>query len=152
VVWVSYTVAADAPGTLGNQASVFGEQPDSDPAKNVARSAITATALPVAPPEPSLPVQPIEAGPQPIANLVVVSKHVNHRTARVRQRLTYPIRISNAGPSAASDVRLIDASRPPLKVLSIHPSRAAARRDGRSAAAWEGWWRRSRPRWALLCM
>ena len=48
LVSVTYTVAADARGTLVNEASVFGDQPDPDPSNNIARSAITVTPLPVA--------------------------------------------------------------------------------------------------------
>ena len=70
-----YTVAADATGTLVNEASVFGDQSDPDPANNIARSAITVTPLPVRPPYP---------GPQPIANLIV-TKHVSRSTAVVGQ-------------------------------------------------------------------
>ena len=88
LVSVTYTVAADASGTLVNEADVFGDQPDPDPANNIARSAITVTPLPVAPPDP---------GPQPIANLVV-TKHVNHATALVGQTLTYTIKVTNTGP------------------------------------------------------
>ena len=115
LVSVTYTVAADARGTLVNEADVFGEQPDPEPANNIARSAITVTPLPVRPPDP---------GPQPIANLIV-TKHVNHSTAVVRQRLTYTIKVTNAGPNTASDVQVTDASRRPLKVLSIHPSQGS---------------------------
>ena len=107
---VTYTVAADA-GTLVNEASVFGYQPDPDPSNNIARRAITVTPLTMPAPDP---------GPQPIANLVV-TKHVNHSTALVGQRLTYTITVTNAGPNAAHDVQVTDASRRPLKVLSIHP-------------------------------
>ena len=110
LVSLTDTVAADARGTLVNEASVFGDQPDPDPSNNIARSAITVTPLPVPPPDP---------GPQPIANLVV-TKHVNHSTALVGQRLTYTIKVTNAGPNAASDVQVLDASTRPLKVLSIH--------------------------------
>ena len=115
LVSVTYTVAADARGTLVNEASVFGDQPDPDPSNNIARSAITVTPLPVPAPDP---------GPQPIANLVV-TKHVNHRTAVVGQRLTYTITVTNAGPNTAHDVQVIDASRRPLKVLSIHPKQGS---------------------------
>ena len=115
LVSVTYTVAAGASGTLVNEASVFGDQPDPHPSNNVARSAITVTPLPVPAPDP---------GPQPIANLVV-TKHVNHSTARVGQTLTYTITVTNAGPNAAHDVRVIDASRQPLKVLSIHPEQGS---------------------------
>ena len=115
LVSVTYTVAADASGTLVNEASVFGDQPDPDPSNNIARSAITVTPLPVAPPDP---------GPQPIANLVV-TKHVNHSTALVGQRLTYTIKVTNAGPNAAHDVQVFDASKRPLKVLSIHPEQGS---------------------------
>ena len=115
LVSVTYTVAADASGTLVNEADVFGDQPDPDPANNIARSAITITPLPVAPPDP---------GPQPIANLVV-TKHVNHATALVRQRLTYTIKVTNTGPNAAHDVQVFDASKRPLKVLSIHPEQGS---------------------------
>ncbi len=75
LVSVTYTVAADATGTLVNEASVFGDQSDPDPANNIARSAITVTPLPVRPPDP---------GPQPIANLIV-TKHVSRSTAVVGQ-------------------------------------------------------------------
>ena len=129
LVSVTYTVAADARGSVVNEASVFGDQRDPHPSNNVARSAITVTPLPVRPPDP---------GPQPIADLVVI-KHVNHSTARVGQKLTYTIKVTNAGPNAAHDVQVLDASRRPLKVTSIHPGRAAARGDGRSAAASERW-------------
>ena len=115
LVSVTYTVAADATGKLVNEASVFGDQHDPHPSDNVARSAVTVTPLPVRPPDP---------GPQPIANLVVV-KHVNHSTALVGQKLTYTIKVTNAGPNAASDVQVIDASRRPLKVLSIHPNQGS---------------------------
>ena len=115
LVSVTYTVAADASGTLVNEADVFGDQPDPDPANNIARSAITVTPLPVAPPDP---------GPQPIANLVV-TKHVNHATALVGQTLTYTIKVTNAGPNAAHDVQVFDASKRPLKVLSIHPGQGS---------------------------
>ena len=94
---------------------MFGDQHDPDPSNNIARSAITVTPLPMPPPDP---------GPQPIANLVV-TKHVNHRTALVGQRLTYTITVTNAGPNAAADVQVIDASRRPLKVLSIHPEQGS---------------------------
>ena len=115
LVSVTYTVAADARGTLVNEASVFGDQPDSDPSNNIARRAITVTPLTMPAPDP---------GPQPIANLVV-TKHVNHSTALVGQRLTYTITVTNAGPNAAHDVQVTDASRRPLKVLSIHPEQGS---------------------------
>ncbi len=115
LVSVTYTVAADATGTLVNEASVFGDQSDPDPANNIARSAITVTPLPVRPPDP---------GPQPIANLIV-TKHVSHSTAVVGQSLTYTIKVTNAGPNAASDVQVTDASRRPLKVLSIDPGQGS---------------------------
>ena len=115
LVSVTDTVAADASGTLVNEASVFGDDPDPDPANNVARSAITVTPLPVPAPDP---------GPQPISNLTVI-KRVNHRTAVVRKKLTYTIKVTNAGPNAAHDVKVIDASRQPLKVVSIHPKQGA---------------------------
>ena len=115
LVSATYTVAADARGTLVNEASVFGDQPDPDPSNNVARSAITVTPLPVPAPDP---------GPQPIANLVV-TKHVNHSAALVGQKLTYTITVTNAGPDAAHDVQVTDASRRPLKVLSIHPQQGS---------------------------
>jgi uncharacterized repeat protein (TIGR01451 family) len=114
LVSVTYTVAADASGTLVNEASVFGDQPDPHPSNNVARSAIT-----VIPPVPAP-----DPGPQPIANLVV-TKHVNHSTALVGQKLTYAIKVTNAGPNAAHDVQVFDASRQPLKVLSIHPEQGS---------------------------
>jgi uncharacterized repeat protein (TIGR01451 family) len=117
LVSVTYTVAADASGTLVNEASVFGDQADPDPSNNIARSAITVTPLPVRPPDP---------GPQPIANLVVV-KHVNRSTALVGQKLTYTIKVSNGGPNAASDVQVLDASRQPLTVLSIHPEQGSCK-------------------------
>ena len=115
LVSVTYTVAADASGTLINEASVFGDQSDPDPSNNIARSAIKVIPLPVPAPGP---------GPQPIANLVV-RKHVNHSAARVGQRLTYTITVTNAGPNAASDVQVLDASRQPLKVLSVHSERGS---------------------------
>ena len=115
LVSVTDTVAADARGTVVNEASVFGDQPDADPANNIARSAITVTALPVPAPDP---------GPQPIANLVVI-KHVNHRTALVGQKLTYTITVTNTGPNPAHDVQVTDASSHPLKVLSIHPKQGS---------------------------
>ena len=71
-----------------------------------------------------LPVPAPDPGPQPIANLVV-TKHVNHRTAVVGQRLTYTITVTNAGPNTAHDVQVTDASRRPLKVLSIHPKQGS---------------------------
>ena len=95
LVSVTYTVAADARGTLVNEASVFGDQPDPHPSNNIARSAITVTPLPVRAPDP---------GPQPIANLVV-TKHVNHSTALVGQKLTYTIKVTNAGQNAAPTCR-----------------------------------------------
>jgi uncharacterized repeat protein (TIGR01451 family) len=115
LVSVTDTVAADASGKLVNEASVFGDQHDPDPANNIARSAITVTPLPVPAPDP---------GPQPIANLVV-TKHVNHSTALVGQKLTYTIKVTNTGPNAAHDVQVTDASRQPLKVLSIHPEQGS---------------------------
>ena len=115
LVSATYTVAADARGTLVNEASVFGDQPDPDRSNNIARSAITVTSLPVPAPDP---------GPQPIANLVV-TKHVNHSIALVGQKLTYTITVTNAGPNAAHDVQVTDASRRPLKVLSIHPKQGS---------------------------
>jgi hypothetical protein len=33
--------------------------------------------------------------------------------------LTYTIKVTNAGPNAASDVRVVDGTRRPLKVLSV---------------------------------
>ena len=93
---VTYTVAADASGSVVNEASVFGDQRDPHPSNNVARSAITVTPLPDRPPDP---------GPQPIADLVVI-KHVNRSSARVGQKLTYTIKVTNAGPNAAHDVQV----------------------------------------------
>ena len=96
LVSVTYTVAADASGSVVNEASVFGDQRDPHPSNNIARSAITVTPLPVAAPDP---------GPQPIADLVVI-KHVNRSSARVGQKLTYTIKVTNAGPNAAHDVQV----------------------------------------------
>ena len=93
---VTDTVAADASGTLVNEASVFGDDPDPDPANNVARSAITVTPLPVPAPDP---------GPQPISNLIgYQARQPPHRGGRGRQ-LTYTIKVTNAGPNAAHDVQ-----------------------------------------------
>jgi hypothetical protein len=109
---VSARVASDASGTLVNQAGVYADQEDPDPSDNTARSTIQVVPLPL-PPTP-------EPGPQPISDLVV-TKHVNHRTAHVGQRLTYMITVTNAGPNAASDVGVVDGSMRPLKVVSVHP-------------------------------
>ena len=39
--------------------------------------------------------------------------------------MTYTIKVTNSGPNTASDVQVTDASRRPLKVLSIHPSQGS---------------------------
>jgi 6-phosphogluconolactonase len=115
LVSVTATVAGNASGTLVNEGSVYGDQEDPVPGNNTARSAVTVTPLPNPNPEP---------GPQPISDLVV-TKHVNRRTVRVGQKLTYTITVTNAGPNAASDVRVVDGSRRPLKVLSVHPAQGS---------------------------
>ena len=115
LVSVAATVAGDASGTLVNQASVYSDQEDPNPSNNTASSAVTVNPLPNPNPEPG-------PGPQPISDLVV-TKHVDHRTVHVGQKLTYTITVTNAGPNAAPDVRVVDGPRRPLKVLSVHPAR-----------------------------
>jgi uncharacterized repeat protein (TIGR01451 family) len=117
-VQVVATVAADARGRIVNEATVYGDQGDPHPANNTARSTIQIIPLP-APPVP-------DPGPQPISDLVVI-KHVNHHTAVPGQKLRYTIAVTNKGPDLAAGVKLIDTSRLPLKVLSIHPRRGHCR-------------------------
>ncbi len=114
VVVITARVASDATGTLVNEATVYGNQPDPDPSNNTARSTITVAPL----------------GSEPVSDLVV-SKHVNRRTARVGQRLSYTITVTNQGPDAANDVRLTDGPSLPLRVLSVRSSGGSCTTVGR---------------------
>jgi uncharacterized repeat protein (TIGR01451 family) len=118
LVLVTARVAQNATGTVSNLADVFGDQADPDPSNNTARGDVTVTPLPP-PPDP-------DPGPQPVSNLVV-AKQVNRTRAQVGTRLTYTITVTNRGAAAepANDVRVIDASRLPVRLLSAHASRGS---------------------------
>jgi hypothetical protein len=49
------------------------------------------------------------------------AQHATITYSAMGQKLTYTITVTNAGPNPASDVRVIDGSRRPLKVISVHP-------------------------------
>lgn len=113
LVSVSATVRTDATGTLVNEACVSERRKDRKPSNDCDSATVSVVPLPG-----------IDPGPQPVSDLRV-QKHVSHASARVGQRLTYTITVRNAGPDAASDVRVIDARRLPNRVVSIHTTRGS---------------------------
>jgi uncharacterized repeat protein (TIGR01451 family) len=125
LVSLTATVAADAAGTLVNQAIVYGDQGDPDPSNDVARSTIDIRPLP-APPNAN-------PGPQPVSDLGLtsqVSAHARVRLARSGgltvlrgERVTYTVNVTNHGPHPASDVRVAISSRLPVKIYSVHATR-----------------------------
>jgi uncharacterized repeat protein (TIGR01451 family) len=119
VVLVTANVATVASGSIENVATVWSNQGDPNQRNNTARS--TVQVVPLSPPPTTDP------GVQPVSELSV-SKHVDHLIARVGQRLTYTISVINSGPDPAADVRVTDASRLPLKVLSIHPAQGSCQK------------------------
>jgi uncharacterized repeat protein (TIGR01451 family) len=118
LVLVTARIAQNASGTVSNVASVFGHRADPDPRNNVARGDVKVTPLPP-PPTP-------DPGPQPVSDLVI-TKHVSRARALVGGRLTYTITVANEGAASAParDVRVTDASRLPLRLLSVHTSRGS---------------------------
>jgi uncharacterized repeat protein (TIGR01451 family) len=116
LVLVTASVASDASGSINNVATVFGNQGDPNESKNTARSTIQV--VPAPPPPTTGP------GVQPVSQLSV-SKYFSHLIAQVGRRLTYTISVINSGPDSASDVRVTDASRLPMKVLSIGPGQGS---------------------------
>jgi uncharacterized repeat protein (TIGR01451 family) len=113
---LSFAMAAGS-GVAAAQTPSFAQVPGSPFA--IAGSSLQSLAFD--PTAPLLAPPTTDPGVQPVSELKV-SKFVDHRVARIGQRLTYTITISNSGPDAASDVRAIDTSRLPLRVLSIHPA------------------------------
>jgi uncharacterized repeat protein (TIGR01451 family) len=113
LISVTATVALDAAGTLTNKATVFGAEGDPHPANGTASVSVKVDPLPGTDP-----------GPQPVSSLVV-RKHVSHAARRVGQQLTYTITVTNHGPDPARDVRVIDAHRLPLRVVSVHTARGS---------------------------
>jgi uncharacterized repeat protein (TIGR01451 family) len=110
LVLVTATVPLGATGVVVNTAAVFGDQGDPNPDNNVARARTR-----------------VVSRPQPVSDLRI-TKRVNHARARVGQRLTYTITVVNRkGGDAAANVRVTDASRLPLNVRSIRPSRGSCR-------------------------
>jgi uncharacterized repeat protein (TIGR01451 family) len=119
VVLVTASVATDATGLIENVATAWGGQGDPHERNNTARSTSQ-----VDPPRPPPTTDP---GVQPVSQLSV-SKHVDHLIVLIGQRLTYTISVINSGPDPASDVRVTDASRLPLRVLSIHPAQGGCQK------------------------
>lgn len=121
-------VTPDAGGTLTNTASVTGGEVDPNPEDN--SSSATVEVDPLTPSVPisstSTAVPPLNlADPtQSLADLGVV-KHVDRATARIGQRLTYALRVTNHGPDAAMGVRLVDSWTLDAKVLSVHASQGS---------------------------
>jgi uncharacterized repeat protein (TIGR01451 family) len=119
VVLVTANVSTVASGSIENVATVWDKAGDPNGRNNTARSTIQVVPL------PRLPTS--DPGVQPVSELSV-SKHVDHLIARVGQRLTYTISVINSGPDSATDVRVTDASRLPLRVLSIHPGQGSCQK------------------------
>jgi uncharacterized repeat protein (TIGR01451 family) len=117
-VLVTGTVPLDATGKIVNVANVHSRRPDPVPHNNTATSTVRVTPLPSTSPDP---------GPQPLSNLVV-TKHASRATVRQGQRVTYKITVTNTGPDAARDVRVIDAPRLPLKLLSVRTGQGSCHR------------------------
>jgi uncharacterized repeat protein (TIGR01451 family) len=107
LVQLTATVAANASGAIVNTATVWDDRVDPNPANNTATSAVHVTAAPPA---------------QPVSDLVI-TKQVDRRVARLGQRLTYTITVTNKGPDAATNVRVADALALPVRVrvVSTHP-------------------------------
>lgn len=124
-------VAANASGSIANTSTVTAGQVDPNPDNNSSTAAIAVTPLtpePLAPPSLAPETAPRkEAPPQPISDLKVV-KHVNHAAARIGQRLTYTLDVSNLGPDAAADVRVTDSWSLGLRLISVRPSQGSCGR------------------------
>jgi uncharacterized repeat protein (TIGR01451 family) len=105
LIQVTATVAAHASGSIVNTATVWNDRVDPNPANNTATSTVHVKA-----PAPA----------QPVSDLVI-TKQVDHQVALRGQRLTYTITVTNKGPDAATNVRVMDAPALPVRVVSIHP-------------------------------
>jgi uncharacterized repeat protein (TIGR01451 family) len=117
-VLVVANVKANADGQFKNTASVTSGQPDPAAGNNTAATGVAVTP-PVVPPG----TPPSAAPPsQPASDLAIV-KRASLKTAYPGQRIRYTLRVSNAGPDAAPDVKLTDTPALGLKVVSIHAGR-----------------------------
>jgi uncharacterized repeat protein (TIGR01451 family) len=115
-------VAPDAAGKIPNTASVTGGEVDPHPEDNESSATIEVDPLtPEALISNVVPPLPLADPTQPFADLAVV-KRVDRATARVGQRLTYTLRVTNRGPDDAANVRLVDSWTLRMKIISVRPS------------------------------
>jgi uncharacterized repeat protein (TIGR01451 family) len=117
-VLVTVNVKPNVAGVLKNVATVTSAQPDPKPGNDAGASTVHVTRPVVAPGTPP------SAAPrsQPRSDLAIV-KRASLKTAYPGQRIRYTLRVSNAGPDAAPDVKLTDTPALGLKVVSIHAGR-----------------------------
>jgi uncharacterized repeat protein (TIGR01451 family) len=132
-VLVTANVAASGGGSVSNTASVTSDQPDPHLANNSSTSTINVQPAPALPPPPPPGTQPPPvtppppvATPQPTSNLGIVV-HPSSHSAYPGQKITYTLTVTNLGPNAASDAKLIDTSSLGLRVLSVHTGKGKCR-------------------------
>lgn len=97
--------ALAAPFLITNTATVSGDEEDPDSGDNVSSAAVTVP--------PGLTPQPA-----PTVDLRV-TKTADQRELSVGQPVTYKIRVSNRGSSAAPGVNLVDTLNAPVSVVSV---------------------------------
>jgi uncharacterized repeat protein (TIGR01451 family) len=128
LIVIGARTSTDATGSLVNVAAVYGDQDDPRQANNLSRASVDVDPLPPlpgpGPPTPPNPPAPPTPGPQPSSQLTVI-KRVNHKTAAVGQMLRYKIDVANDGPDEATNVHLVDGSRLPMKIASVHSSQGS---------------------------
>jgi uncharacterized repeat protein (TIGR01451 family) len=120
LVSVTAIAATDASGSLLNQAWVdkeFDNPPEVNWSNNAAEASVDVVPL---------PAQPTEPGTQPVSDLKV-NRPASEPIVEVGQDVTTTITVTNDGPSAASDARVLIGSKLPLSVRSIHPSRGSCK-------------------------
>jgi uncharacterized repeat protein (TIGR01451 family) len=114
-VLVTADVEANLAGQFKNVASVTSGQPDPESGNNSSASSVAVTPPAVAPGTPPSAARPS----QPVSDLAIV-KRASLKIAYPGQRIRYTLRVSNAGPDSAPDVKLTDTPALGLKIVSIH--------------------------------
>jgi uncharacterized repeat protein (TIGR01451 family) len=114
-VLVTANVKPNLAGEFKNVASVTSGQPDPESGNNSSSSSVAVTPPVVAPGTPPSAAPPS----QPVTDLAVV-KRASRKTVYPGQRILYTLRVTNAGPDAAPDVKLTDTPGLGLTIASIH--------------------------------
>ena len=107
-----------ASGSVTNTATATGTDSaaDTSPASSPSTDSVPVQQ----PPKSSSPAPPAPVPSAQVATKLLLSKHVNKAHAYPGQRLTYTLKVTNAGPDTATDVKITDTPTIALKIISVH--------------------------------